>query len=275
MGPFAKALIKVKSDPPFGDEGLNCRWGLELQEKDDNGKCNAVQEFLLPTSLIIPTPSKARLDFSYINNTCQLIVQEYEKILNKVVNHNKINKRSFKIEGLLKFDIQLMEISKIRQSLIMLKYVREYEETSDDEHSESSSSFNGQKQKFLTGSYARYQWVASFTVNDKDAFKILFDATDIPQGEAISFIFMEDIKVSTGNKFQISIDVLNVGNLISSSWGVRQYATYTGLVQPISVAVNNGVLVYTFDQSQKATFFDDFNLTSRWQMQVGLRYIFK
>ncbi len=86
---------------------------------------------------------------------------------------------------------------------------------------------------------------------------------------------LQDIKVSTGNKFQISIDVLNVGNLISSSWGVRQYATYTGLVQPISVAVNNGVPVYTFDQSQKATFFDDFNLTSRWQMQVGLRYIFK
>jgi len=86
---------------------------------------------------------------------------------------------------------------------------------------------------------------------------------------------LQDIKVSTGNKFQISIDVLNVGNLISSSWGVRQYATYTGLVQPIAVSVNNGIPLYTFDQSQKATFFDDFNLASRWQMQIGLRYIFK
>ncbi len=86
---------------------------------------------------------------------------------------------------------------------------------------------------------------------------------------------LQDIKVSTGNKFQVSLDILNVGNLINSSWGVRQYATYTGLVQPISVAVNNGAPIYTFDQSQKTTFFDDFNLASRWQMQIGLRYIFK
>ncbi|MBC7885933.1 MAG: TonB-dependent receptor [Saprospiraceae bacterium] len=86
---------------------------------------------------------------------------------------------------------------------------------------------------------------------------------------------LQDIKVSTGNKFQISVDILNVGNLVSSSWGVRQYATYTGLVQPVAVSVNNGAPVYTFDQSQQATFFDDFNLTSRWQMQIGLRYIFK
>ena len=86
---------------------------------------------------------------------------------------------------------------------------------------------------------------------------------------------LQDIKVSTGNKFQISLDILNVGNLINSSWGVRQYATYTGLAQPIAVSVTNNVPSYTFDLSQKNTYFDDFNLASRWQMQVGLRYIFK
>jgi hypothetical protein len=86
---------------------------------------------------------------------------------------------------------------------------------------------------------------------------------------------LQDVGVSKGNKFQVSLDILNVGNLISPSWGVRQYATYTGLAQPIAVSVANGVPTYTFDKSQKSTYFDDFNLASRWQMQIGLRYIFK
>lgn len=86
---------------------------------------------------------------------------------------------------------------------------------------------------------------------------------------------LQDLKVSGGNKFQISVDILNVGNLINPSWGIRQYATYTGLVQPVAVSVNNNVPTYTFDLSQKSTYFDDFNLPSRWQMQLGLRYIFK
>jgi hypothetical protein len=85
---------------------------------------------------------------------------------------------------------------------------------------------------------------------------------------------LQDLNMKT-NKLQLSIDILNVGNLISSSWGVRQYATYTGLTQPVAVSVADGVPTYTFDVSQKSTFFDDFNIPSRWQMQVGLRYIFK
>ncbi len=86
---------------------------------------------------------------------------------------------------------------------------------------------------------------------------------------------LQDVSVSTGNKFQISIDVLNVGNMISSSWGVRQAATYTGLAQPLAVSVLDGAPIYTFDTAQKTTFNNDFSLLSRWQMQLGLRYIFK
>ncbi len=86
---------------------------------------------------------------------------------------------------------------------------------------------------------------------------------------------LQDIGVSTGNKFQISLDVLNIGNLISSSWGVRQRATNTGLSQPIAVSVENSGPVYTFDESLEQTFFNDFGLNSRWQAQLGLRYIFK
>ncbi|MEZ4918607.1 MAG: TonB-dependent receptor [Saprospiraceae bacterium] len=87
---------------------------------------------------------------------------------------------------------------------------------------------------------------------------------------------LQDFILPNNNTVQLSIDVLNVGNLLNSSWGVRQFATYTGLVQPVAVSVDGatGTPTYTFDTAQTSTFFDDFSLSSRWQLQVGLRYSF-
>ncbi|MEL6989537.1 MAG: TonB-dependent receptor, partial [Bacteroidota bacterium] len=85
---------------------------------------------------------------------------------------------------------------------------------------------------------------------------------------------LQDIGVSDQNKFQLSIDILNFGNLINSGWGVRQFATTTSLAQPIAVSVTDGEPTYTFDTSQTSTFFNDFSVLSRWRMQLGLRYVF-
>jgi hypothetical protein len=89
---------------------------------------------------------------------------------------------------------------------------------------------------------------------------------------------LQDFNINdNGNKIQFSLDILNVGNLISSKWGVKQIPTN---IQPIGVSVfeeDNGNLTptYSFDTSVSSTFNDDFNLASRWRMQLGLRYIFK
>ncbi len=73
------------------------------------------------------------------------------------------------------------------------------------------------------------------------------------------------------NSIQLSIDVLNVGNLISSDWGLVQQPTS---VQPIGVDVDgSGVPTYTFTGVQE-TFSYDSSLLSRWQAQFGVRYIF-
>lgn len=82
---------------------------------------------------------------------------------------------------------------------------------------------------------------------------------------------LQDLNLSNGNQIQFSIDVLNLGNLISSNWGVRQFPTVT---QPIGVSVADGVPTYTFDPDLTNSFTDDFSLLSRWQMQFGLRYRF-
>lgn len=73
---------------------------------------------------------------------------------------------------------------------------------------------------------------------------------------------------------QFSIDLINFGNLISSKWGVREYATTSGYFQPITVSYNSNNPAYTFDPSIKSTFVASPDLPSRWQLQLGLRYIF-
>ncbi len=82
-----------------------------------------------------------------------------------------------------------------------------------------------------------------------------------------------DIKVGDRtNTIQFSLDILNLGNLLSSDWGVIEIPVND---QPIGVSVDNtGTPVYSFDTSQTKTFGNDFSLDSRWQAQVGLRYIF-
>lgn len=75
------------------------------------------------------------------------------------------------------------------------------------------------------------------------------------------------------NTIQISLDVLNVENLINSDWGVVQQPRN---VQPLGVSVdaNTQVPTYTFDDTLTNTFAFDSSLMSRWQAQIGLRYIF-
>jgi hypothetical protein len=87
--------------------------------------------------------------------------------------------------------------------------------------------------------------------------------------------FLQDyrIKRRSGktNVIQFSMDILNLGNLISSDWGLVQQPTS---IQPIGVTVTDGVPSYTFDNNLVDSFVYDSSLQSRWQMQFGLRYIF-
>jgi len=82
----------------------------------------------------------------------------------------------------------------------------------------------------------------------------------------------QDYKLENGNVVQLTLNVQNLGNLLNSNWGVRQFPVNT---QPIGVNVDDaGVPTYSFDDSQNSTFATDFSLLSRWQAQIGLRYSF-
>mgnify|MGYP003628648647 FL=1 len=90
----------------------------------------------------------------------------------------------------------------------------------------------------------------------------------------IKFLQDYNIKISENktNTIQFSIDILNFGNLLSSDWGVIQQPNN---IQPIGVSVDgSGTPTYSFNGNQTSTFGFDSSLASRWQAQVGLRYIF-
>ena len=72
---------------------------------------------------------------------------------------------------------------------------------------------------------------------------------------------------------QFSIDLINLGNLLNSKWGVRKYATTSGYFQPLSVIAGT-TPSYQFDPALTETFIASPDIISRWQLQFGLRYIF-
>ncbi|WP_347158045.1 TonB-dependent receptor [Pontibacter chitinilyticus] len=79
------------------------------------------------------------------------------------------------------------------------------------------------------------------------------------------------------HKLQVSLDILNVGNLINKDWG-RQYQASFNANQLIDIAGGAGTATPSFNYTGrgltdgKPYFVSDF--FSRWRGQLGVRYIF-
>lgn len=87
---------------------------------------------------------------------------------------------------------------------------------------------------------------------------------------------LQDFYVNVGNKrntLQLSLDILNVGNLLNSKWGIRKVFN---VAQPINVAGTdaNGNPTFQYNSAFTSSFRNDVSLTSRWRAQIGVRYIF-
>jgi hypothetical protein len=88
---------------------------------------------------------------------------------------------------------------------------------------------------------------------------------------------LQDIGLySAGKKhtLQLSLDVLNVGNLLNSDWGVRKVASASA-TSPLTLVRfdTNGAPVFNFT-GPTSTFINDPDLLSRWRAQFGVRYFF-
>ncbi|MGW8123771.1 TonB-dependent receptor domain-containing protein [Roseivirga echinicomitans] len=92
---------------------------------------------------------------------------------------------------------------------------------------------------------------------------------------------LQDINLTEDkmNKLQFSIDILNVGNLLKSSWGVSEFENQRTLLNYRGINGNNepiyrlNTVSGTSDFPTK-TFRSSTSLGDTWRMQVGVRYIF-
>ena len=88
---------------------------------------------------------------------------------------------------------------------------------------------------------------------------------------------LQDIGLRRGatntHRLQVSIDILNLGNLISSSWGVRKVADPRATSPLTLTGFTAGQPRFNFT-GPASTYVDDPSILSRWRMQFGLRYMF-
>ncbi len=101
-----------------------------------------------------------------------------------------------------------------------------------------------------------------------------FSNVDFRVLQDITFLFS-----GQPHTFELSCDILNVGNLLSSDWGVRSAASAAATSPLVLDHVDNpspGVYnpVFNYKALAPKTFTDDPGLNSRWQIQLGLRYMF-
>lgn len=134
------------------------------------------------------------------------------------------------------------------------------------------------------------QWASldAFISNDKYLSKHRGEYAErngarLPFQHQFDFRLLQEFKVKVGkatNKIQLSLDILNVGNMLNKKWGHVIYATnqqfslinYKGQ----SAAPATATPTFTYDgggqTNGNAYYLSDY--TSRFRCQLGLRYIF-
>ncbi|PHI21234.1 hypothetical protein CEQ90_04240 [Lewinellaceae bacterium SD302] len=108
-----------------------------------------------------------------------------------------------------------------------------------------------------------------------------------PWNTVVDMKLSQDIPISGRNRLQITFEVMNLTNLINEDWGRRtdiRFGNYE-IVQFAGFESEDNLLpTYTFDVDQLnedgdidfSNFFDDSGLfSSRFQGQIGVRYIFE
>lgn len=103
----------------------------------------------------------------------------------------------------------------------------------------------------------------------------------IPWRNRFDLRFLQDIYTNINGKkntLQLSLDVLNIGNLINPSWGVLQTPNYSngGILVPTVAADGTATFQMARVDSKlpTSTFRNVLASSTTWGMQVGLRYIF-
>ncbi len=102
-----------------------------------------------------------------------------------------------------------------------------------------------------------------------------------PWSHTIDLKFLQDFYINTGehkNTLQLSLDIFNFTNLLNKDWGKRRFIPNFGNVALLQTERGGPNPEFTFNQDSFENGIEELDdrglQSSRWQMQVGLRYIF-
>ncbi|ACU58804.1 TonB-dependent receptor [Chitinophaga pinensis] len=94
----------------------------------------------------------------------------------------------------------------------------------------------------------------------------------------------EDISMKTGktrHTLRLSLDIINVGNLLNKNWGIVKATTVTNPLKYEGLAADGTTPLFSFpyaDPNNQVhltnSFANNTAIISRWQMQFGIRYLF-
>jgi hypothetical protein len=92
--------------------------------------------------------------------------------------------------------------------------------------------------------------------------------------------FFYETKDKTRNTLRVTVDIFNLGNLINRQWGVTKSFVRTNPLNFVGVGAD-GKPTFSFPYLDAATqtpvtqsYRDNLGISSRWQMQIGVRYLF-
>ncbi|WP_434998234.1 hypothetical protein ACRQTN_05190 [Pectobacterium brasiliense] len=161
LGPYVRATYAPQTDS---------KWGLVIQKKDDTGNWQDAHEIMYPSILISMTKQKVRLSYEMALNTMDMLSALFKKTTSEVKNKVSVT-----------YNIKLKEISEIRSDLLNDNF-------SSSSYSTFLQTLKEKRKNFLLKNHAKHHWVASVFINKEYCLDILFDATAIPQGNAIAGI---------------------------------------------------------------------------------------
>ena len=109
----------------------------------------------------------------------------------------------------------------------------------------------------------------------------------LPFYKRLDLNFTQDFFVKVGGKrntFRFTMDIFNFGNFLNKNWGISRVPNRTALLNLKRIettGVNAGKPVYSFPYLDAAnqvpltsTFQNSTGQASRYQVQMGIRYIF-
>lgn len=198
LGPYARVdLIELNNYETLGEiPKRRTGWALAFRRTPDLGKTWLdAHEILIPDACIVPAEKKARLPFQYAHGTAEAIAEQIGLWTEPLLASTESRLEP----GPLRFNIKLSSIADVREHV--RKHTLEYsggdtlQVEVDEVVSFTATELERWKEdriRILTSPMARLQWEIDFFWGNKEIFKVLLDATDIPLGNAVSGVYASD-----------------------------------------------------------------------------------